>query len=163
MTVAVDTNILLDILLPDVTYRDTSFRLLIKYIEKNKLIISEIVYCELASQFSGEDLVRNFLNDVGITLVPSTHESLWIAAKAWKEYTKTRNKTLQCAVCGEKMLVSCLRCKSTITCRQCIISDFLIAGHAIVEAGILLTRDRGFYKTYFSELKTESGIPSTLK
>jgi len=52
MTVAIDTNILFDILLPDLEYKDRSLSLIIDYSKTDRLIISEIVYAELASQFS---------------------------------------------------------------------------------------------------------------
>ena len=33
--------------------------------------------------------------------------------------------------------------------------DFIIGAHAITHAQMLLSRDRGFYKTYFKDLKVE--------
>ena len=47
MITAIDTNILLDILIPDEEFMLNSKRLLDKYAERGQLIISEIVYTEL--------------------------------------------------------------------------------------------------------------------
>jgi predicted nucleic acid-binding protein len=82
MTVAIDTNILLDILLPDPVYKDSSLSLIRKYMKSNSIIISDIVYGELASQFKKEELLVDFFNDASISLVGSTPKSLWISAKA---------------------------------------------------------------------------------
>lgn len=153
MIVSVDTNILLDILLPDPMYKDTSMALLVHYIKAGRIIISDIVYSELASQFKNQAMLTGFLNDTGIQLVGFTTEALWISAKAWEKYLKTRDKSIQCSCCGWREIIKCPSCHQVITSKQHILSDFLIAGHAVVESGTLLTRDRGFYKTYFPELK----------
>lgn len=152
MTVAIDTNILLDILLPDPKYLESSLSLLTSYGKKHLLIISEVVYAELASQFPDKKLLLMFLSNTDIRLVSSSPEALWISSRAWSEYTKSRSKEFQCNFCGHKQALSCEKCHQLITARQHIISDFLIGGHALFHSGFLLTRDRGFYHRYFPEL-----------
>ncbi|MDP2158468.1 MAG: type II toxin-antitoxin system VapC family toxin [Nitrospirota bacterium] len=153
MITAIDTNILLDILIPDEDHASTSKALLDLYNEKGSLVISEMVFAELASQFSSEGETGDFLSDTSIRLVHSNEKALSIAGVRWKEYRKSRKDKLQCPVCGKKTTVHCPGCNKNISFRQHIISDFIIGAHALVQAELLLTRDRGFYKTYFRDLK----------
>lgn len=153
MIAAVDTNILLDILIPDERHFSDAKRLLDEYIEKGQLIICEIVYSELASQFLSEKELKSFLFDTGIRLIHSSEKAIYVAGDRWKEYTKNKRPTLQCPRCGKETAVVCTKCHSNITFRQRIISDFIIGAHALQHAELLLTRDRGFYRTYFKDLK----------
>lgn len=153
MKIAVDTNILLDILLPDLKHVEQSVSLLTSYGKRGQLIISEIVCGELASQFTKEEVLVKFMSDTGINLVCSSSKALWQAAWAWKNYTKNRNREFQCKNCGSRQQLSCEKCNTEIVSRQHILPDFIIGGHALVHAGTLLTRDRGYYHSYFPELK----------
>ncbi len=55
MTSAVDTNILLDIIIPDEPRHDASVRLLTAAQQNGPLLISEPVYAELAGWFTPTD------------------------------------------------------------------------------------------------------------
>ncbi|MFW6270499.1 MAG: type II toxin-antitoxin system VapC family toxin [Bacillota bacterium] len=158
MTVAIDTNILFDILLSHQEYKDTSLELILYYSETERLIISEIVYSELASQFDDVELLNSFLNDSNIMLEPTSQRGLWFASRAWKKYNKIRDNNLQCTKCGYKQQVKCEKCREILTGKQHIISDFIIGGHAIEKTDTLLTRDLGFYRNYFDELKIVSEV-----
>ena len=153
MTVAIDTNILFDILLPDPQHMKESLALLKSHGKKHRLILSETVYAELASQFKSEKSLNEFISDTDICLVNSSPEALWSAARAWKSYTQSRGSDFLCPKCGTSMGLNCSDCGVAVISRQHIISDFLIGGHALVHAGSLLTRDRGYYNRYFPELK----------
>ena len=153
MITAVDTNILLDVLIHDEVHFKKSKELLDEQLGKGQLVICEIVYAELASQFIAEKDLRLFLDDTGIKLIHSGEKALYTSGERWKQYVKNRDQRLQCTHCGNKMTIACSRCGQNVYSRQHIISDFVIAAHAIFHAEILLSRDRGFYRTYFRDLK----------
>ena len=152
MISAIDTNILLDILIPDKRYAESSKSLIEKFKEKGRLQICEIVYSELASQFPLSEELELFLQDTGINLQHSNRKSLSIAGERWKKYAAGKSKSLQCVICGRKLSIECPQCSNIISCRQHFISDFIIGANALAHADLLLSRDRGYYKTYFKDL-----------
>jgi hypothetical protein len=150
---AIDTNVLLDILIPNAAYAERSLKCLTGLNPGDELIISPVVFAELASQFPSADELEKFLGDTGIELVSLSRSALLEASRAWKAYAQVRTEAVLCARCGHKQKVTCAVCKEVIACRQHILSDFLIGAHAKVHADKLITRDRGFYRTYFRDLK----------
>jgi len=84
----------------------------------------------------------------------SNEKSLYTAGTRWAKYARKRYKDrFSCSQCGHNFEVACPRCQSAITRRLHVLSDFLIAAHALIIADCLLSRDLGIYKTYFSDLK----------
>ena len=160
MISSVDTNILLDILLPDTRFLDSSKELLKRAMLGGKVIISEVVYAELCAQFSDKPALDAFLEDIDIAIQNSDQTALWRASRAWLSYVRSRGNELECPGCGHRGVVKCQQCGEIISGRQHIVSDFLIGGHALSSADTLLTRDRGFYKTYFKELNLNFKPPS---
>ena len=153
MITAIDTNILLDILIPGSEHSTASKSLADKHNADGQLIIGDVVYAELSSQFASGQELKAFLKDTSIRLVNSHEAALVIAGERWKRYAKARSNRLQCPSCGTRLAAQCSECGKAISARQHIISDFLIGAHALVHADLILTRDRGFYRTYFKDLR----------
>ncbi|MBI4405315.1 MAG: PIN domain-containing protein [Deltaproteobacteria bacterium] len=128
--IAVDTNVLLDVILRGAEHADVSRAALYRARKAGALFVCEIVYAEIAAQFAGDAKATDkFLREAGIELDLSTREILALAGASWREYRQRGGK------------------------RDRMAADFLIGAHAVHRVGVLLTRDEGFYKTNFKKLR----------
>lgn len=152
MISAVDSNVLFDLLIPDAPQLEPSRRALTDASRAGALILSDPVYAELAAHFASAADLERFVTDTGLQLEPSGREALALAGNAWRVYQRRRPRGLACPQCGHVQAVACQRCGKPLTVRQHMVADFMVGAHASVHAGRLLTRDRGFYATYFPDL-----------
>lgn len=156
MTTAVDTNVLLAILYED-NHTDASEAELRHAYQEGKVVITSIVYAELAADghFDTGSNLNQFLEDFSIQVVEPSQEALFKAGEQFQRYTERRPNGLQCPSCGTKQSGTCDECGEKLTPRQHIAADFIIGGHAIVDADALVSFDSGFYETYFSSLSVQ--------
>ena len=152
MITAVDTNIMLDLLLPDEPHGQAALDLLDRAAQAGAVVMSEPVYAELALSFPDQRELDQFLGDAGLQLVGSRASTLYRAGMAWRDYTRRRPAALACPRCGNQQEVQCTRCGASLRPRQHIVADFIIGAHALLQADRLLTRDRRYYGTYFPDL-----------
>ena len=153
MITAVDTNVLLDVLVPSAPRTQSSLQALTQSRDAGPIVISEPVYAELAGHFATREQLDRFLGEADIQLHPSSLEALYLAGRAWRDYLRRRPDSLACPSCSTQQQVSCTACGTRLSPRQHVVPDFLIGAHAAVHTDRLLTRDRGFYRTYFRRLR----------
>ena len=152
MISALDTNVLLDLLIPGASHADASAFRLAEAAREGAVVISEAVYAELAGRFEAPADIERFVDDVGIRLAPSSPATLHRAGAAWRAYAR-RQRSLTCPSCGAAQPDRCEACGTGIQVRQHIVADFMIGAHAAVQADRLITRDRGYYGRYFPDLE----------
>lgn len=153
MISAVDTNILLDLLIRGAPHTAESQLLLTGARRAGAVVISEPVYAEVAPRFVDSSGLDGFLDDTGIRLEFSTRSTLHRAGSAWQTYSRRRPRMLACSRCGEPQSGTCEACGAPLGVRQHVLADFLIGAHATRQADRLITRDRGYYATYFPDLE----------
>ena len=127
MITAVDTNILLDILLPNEKFYVASAEAL-QESASGSLVMCDIAYAELCIHFESQPECDSFLESIGIQVQPLTPAAHFLASRAWRVYRRQGGR------------------------RAKILADFLIGAHAVKQATRLLSRDRGFYRSLFPSL-----------
>jgi len=125
---AVDTNILIDVFAADKTFGEQSAKLLKQCIQEGVVCACEIVWTETATVFPNRAAFNHAIETLGIEFSPMQSDAAIIAATAWRQYRDKGGK------------------------RERVVADFLIGAHGITQCDRLLTRDRGFYRHYFSAL-----------
>ena len=77
MITAVDTSVLLDLLLQDASFGTKSEEALRKASREGALVICDVVYAELAGLFPSQAALEVFLRETSIQLRPSNPAILW--------------------------------------------------------------------------------------
>ena len=129
MITSVDTNVLLDVLASNAPHHSQSQEWLIDAYDRGAILVCDVVYAELVPAFGDRSALDRALRVINATVSPIDTDIAYEAGLRWARYRQTGGP------------------------RERIIADFLIGAHAVAKADTILTRDRGFYSTYFSELR----------
>lgn len=128
MITTVDSNVLFDIFRTNAPHHSQSLRWFRDAHERGAIIVCDVVYAELAPFFNDRDALDSSLMELGATLSPIDSSIAYEAGLRWKRYRDAGGP------------------------RSRIITDFLIGAHAMAHSDTFLTRDRGFFATYFPEV-----------
>ena len=136
MITAVDTSVLLDIFGADPAFGTRSKAALRSCISEGSLIACEVVWAEVAGLFPTSEAAQDAMKRLSVEFNAIEIETALASGASWKKYRDRGGR------------------------RNRVAADFLIGAHALLQANRLLTRDRGFYRAYFSSLKV---IDSSIK
>jgi len=128
MITAIDTNVLLDVLLPNDEFCDAAMAAIEQSVTAGSLVICDAVYAELCVHFSAQQDCDDFLAANQIRVEALTRASQFAASRVWREYRLQGGP------------------------RARILADFMVGAHAQFQATRLLSRDRGFYRKLFPSL-----------
>lgn len=129
MITAIDTNVLLDVLIPNEHFFEASAQGLEDADSAGSMVVCDLVYAELCVHFSVQRDCDEFLAQNRIRVESLNREALFLASRVWRKYRQQGGK------------------------RSRILADFLIGAHAQTQTTCLLSRDRGFYKQMFPTLQ----------
>lgn len=128
---AVDSSVLLDVLAADPAHGASSLKALERCLDEGYLIACDVVWAEIRPRFNSDEELLAVTEKIGLGFEPLVREAALLAGSIWKKYRTHGGK------------------------RNRMIPDFLIASHAQLQADRFLTRDRGFYKKYFANIRIE--------
>ena len=128
MITAVDSSVILDVIVDHPDFADRSAALLRQCMAEGKLILCECVLAEIRPAFRSDEEVAEFLDDWQFEFESSTRDSAILAGAYFSSYLSRSGRSGR------------------------VVADFLIGAHAQLTADRLLARDRGYLRDYFNEV-----------
>jgi hypothetical protein len=126
---AIDTNVLLDVFAGARNFGPSSRQAIARCIGEGTVVACDVVWAEVAGSFRSPTAAATAMEQVRVSYSALGVDAALAAGAAWRSYRQSGGR------------------------RDRVLADFLIGAHASSTADRLLTRDRGFYRTYFKRLR----------
>jgi predicted nucleic acid-binding protein len=127
--IAVDTSVLVDVLIGDPRFVETSGTSLAAALGEGDVVVCDAVVAEMHAMLESSESTMDRIASLGIRYLPVSEQS---AVRAGHMQRRFRQRGGQ---------------------RERVIADFLIGSHAMMQCGALITRDAGFFRDYFKGLR----------
>lgn len=129
MITAVDTSVILDVLSANPEFGPMSLRAMADSQKLGAVMACDVVWGEVGAWFASPDDAAASMSQMGIRFAALDPEVAAAAGRVWRGYRDAQQT------------------------RDRLLPDFMIGTHAWMRADRFLTRDRGFYRTYFKRIK----------
>ncbi|MEO6625132.1 MAG: type II toxin-antitoxin system VapC family toxin [Burkholderiaceae bacterium] len=128
MITAVDTNVLIDVFGADLKFGDASASMLRRCLNEGAIMACDVVWSETRAAFPSDIGFSEAMQVLGVEFSVLSVAAANLAGANWKKYRAGGGR------------------------RERVMADFMIGAHAATQCDRLLTRDRVYYRKYFSNL-----------
>lgn len=134
--IAVDSNVLIDILIGDPTHVDASETCVGDALASDEVVVCEAVVAEVQTMLDTSANLMDLLAPLGIRYEPLSEAAAVRAGHMNKRFRMRGGK------------------------RERVVADFLVGAHALMQCDGLITRDADFFRDYYKGLKIITPKPA---